>query len=292
MGVGEWQVLRCTNRIERIRFAVAQVDTLTTLMRTRNKEHFALPDVVWVIGYQLTAYIGRTTVHTVAEWLQSGLPEELEGRMRAALDVALPIAEIESELIAQGFLIEKLDGIEPYRFPATILRDADDVHGTRAVLMDRAKREFLDNEDSDLECVDHRLRNWIAQAQMPPNTKYKVSLSGDRLSLKLLHAGFSEEQQRRWDKGLDWPLWTELIAEAPEMASARTRPDIQNGCPFRYLRLAGTKPGLPFLDSPAKRKWLCEIKARIPASDPLSAKLAPYELVFPWRLDDKKDRQE
>ncbi len=53
-----------------------------------------------MIGYQLTAYIGRVTVKTVAEWVHSGLPEELEERMKAALDAALPIAEVESEFVA------------------------------------------------------------------------------------------------------------------------------------------------------------------------------------------------
>ena len=230
-------------------------------MKTKQHKIFILSDLVWVIGYQLTAYIGCTTVQTVAEWLQGSLPEVLKGRMQAALDVALPIAEVESELIAQGFLIEKLDGIEPYRFPATMLRDADDVEGARAALMKRVKREFLDNEASDLEYVDRRLKNWMEQAQMPPNTKYKVHLSDDRLSLELLHVGSSAEQVHRWDKGLDWPLWEELTVAVPEMASARTMPDIQYGCSFRYLRRVGAKPGLPFLNSPAKRKWLREIKS-------------------------------
>src|ERR1700723_3053580 len=85
---------------------------------------FALADLVWVIGYQMTAYIGRTNVQAAVEWLRSGLAEELEERRRAAYDVAPPIAEVESELVAQGFLTEKQDGIELYEFPVTMLRDA------------------------------------------------------------------------------------------------------------------------------------------------------------------------
>jgi hypothetical protein len=260
-------------------------------MKPRKQKRFALPDLVWVIGCQLTAYIGRTTVEGIAEWLQSELPEELVGRMKTALDVALPIAEVESELIAQGFLIEKLDDLEPYKFPVTMLRDADDVQAARAVLIERAKKEFLDCETSDLEDVECRLKAWIAQAKMPPRTKYKVLLWDDRLSLELLHVGFSVEQQVSWDKGQDWPLWAELIAELPEMAVSRTCPDIQSGCPFRYLRRAGAKHGLPFLNSPAKRKWLRQTEARIPASKVVTVELAPYELEAPWRLDDKNAQQ-
>jgi hypothetical protein len=72
-------------------------------MRKEEQECFALSGLVWVIGYQLTAYIDRTTVPIVAESLTSGLLEELEKRMKSALDVALPIAEVESDLIARGF---------------------------------------------------------------------------------------------------------------------------------------------------------------------------------------------
>lgn len=261
------------------------------LMRRERKRGFALSELVWVIGYQLTAYIGRTTVQTVAEWLKSGLPEETEGRMKAALDVALPIAEVESELVAQGFLIEKLDGLEPYKFPITMLRDADDVQAVRVALIERAKKEFLDNEVSDLEDVERRLKNWIARANMPSETKYKVLLRDDRLSLELLHVGFSEEQHRMWDKGEGWPLWAKLTAEVQEMAISRASPDIQSGCPFRYLRRDGTKPGLPFLDRPAKKKWLRQIKARIPASEAVTVDPAPYELITLWRMDDKNAQQ-
>lgn len=260
-------------------------------MRTRKQERFALSELVWMIGFQLTAYIGRTTVEIVGEWLQSGLPEELEGRMRAALDVALPIAEVESELIAQGFLIGKLDGLEPYRFPATMLRDADDVQAARAVLMERAKKKFLANEAGDLADIERKLNRWVAQAQMPPDTKYKVHLRDDRLSLKLLHVGFSDDQQRMWDKGEDWPLWAELIAEVPEIAASRACPDMQTGSPFRYLRRAGAKPGLPFLNSTGKKKWLRRIKARTSASEAAKVEPAPYELVIPWRVADQNTKQ-
>ena len=245
-------------------------------LNTRKQERLDLSELVWIIGYQLTAYIGRVTVETVAEWLQSGLPEELEGRMQAALDVALPIAEVESELIAQSFLIESLDGIEPYGFPALALRDAGDVQAIRIALMETAKVKFLANETSDLEDVERRLSNWIAQLEVPEKTKYKVLLRDDRLFLKLLHAGFPEEQQARWDKGEDWPLWAELIAEVPEMAISRARPDIESGSPFRYLRRAGSKPGRRFLNSPAKKKWLHQIKAQSTASGVGAEEPAPY----------------
>jgi hypothetical protein len=105
------------------------------------------------------------------EWLRSGLPEELKERMRAAYDVALPIAEVESQLVAQGFLTEKQHGLELYRFPATMLRDAD-AQTAHAVLMERAEREFLDNEAIDLEDVKQRLEELVAEAKMPPRALY------------------------------------------------------------------------------------------------------------------------
>jgi hypothetical protein len=39
-----------------------------------------------------------------------------------------------------------------------------------------------------------------------------------------------------------------------------------------------------------RKKWLHEIKTQISAGDPLTAKLALYELAFPWEMDDKKDQ--
>ena len=201
-----------------------------------DKDSVDLQDLVSIVGYQLTAYIGQTNVQTVAEWLKNGLPENLEARMQATLDVAKPIAEVESELVAQGFLIGKQNDLESYRFPATMLRDAD-VATARTVLMQRAREEFLDNVAGDLEDVERRLKEWISHAKMPPRTVYRVGLSsGDRLWLELLHAGFTLEQQRKWDRGEDWPCWDGLIAVVPEMAFARTSPDLQTGCPFKYLR--------------------------------------------------------
>lgn len=235
------------------------------MSRTKKQEKFALPDLVWVIGYQLTAYIGRTAAETVAEWLQNGIPEELESRMKAALDVALPIAEVESELTAQDFLIRKRVGLEPYKFPATMLRDAD-VQTARVVLMEEVKREFLANKSEDLESVECRLNNWISQAKMPPHTKYKVLLNNDWLSLKLLHVGISEGQQIKWDKGEDWPLWTELIVAVPEMATSRVSLNMETGCPSRYLRRTGSKPGLPFLNSSLRKSGCARSELAFPAN--------------------------
>jgi hypothetical protein len=196
---------------------------------------FELKQLVSIIGYQLTAYIGRTNIQIVQNWLQVGLPKAQEARMKAALEVARPIAEVESDLVAQGFLSAEQDGIEPYRFPATMLRDADPVIAFFA-LSQRVRREFLDNVASDLETLEQRLKKWIAQANMPPQAAYSVRLWQDRLSLSLVSGGFSSEQQCKWDKGEEWPCWKELIAEIPEMASARTIPNLQTGFPFRYLR--------------------------------------------------------
>lgn len=116
-----------------------------------------------------------------------------------------------------------------------MLRDADAAIA-RDVLTQLARKEFLDNVAGDLEAVAQRLQKWIAQTKMPARTAYSVHLSLDRLSLSLLHAGVSMEQHSKWDRGEDWPFWAELVAEVPEMALARTCPDIESGCPFRYLR--------------------------------------------------------
>lgn len=193
--------------------------------------------LVSIIGYQLTAYIGRTNIQTVQTWLEAGLPESLEERMRAALEIARPIAEVESDLVAHGFLISEQDGIEPYRFPVTMLRDADPA-AARSLLAECVRKEFLDNVASDLEALEQRLKNWIAQANMPPGTAYVVRSWQDRLSLSLISQGYSREQVRKWDKGEEWPCWRALIAEIPEIANARTVPDLQTGFPFKYLRNA------------------------------------------------------
>jgi hypothetical protein len=83
-----------------------------------------------------------------------------------------------------------------------------------------------------------RLRKWISQASLPPRTAYSVHLSPDRnrLWLQLIHTGFPVDQLRKWDRGEDWPCWDEVIQEIPEIATARTSPDLQTGFPFKYLR--------------------------------------------------------
>jgi hypothetical protein len=88
--------------------------------------------------------------------------------------------------------------------------------------------------------VERRLKEWISQVQMPTHTLYQIDLSNDeeRLRVKLLHMGFPLEQQRRFDRREDWPLWDELIASIPEMAVARVTPYIDTGNPYRYLRRA------------------------------------------------------
>jgi hypothetical protein len=203
-----------------------------------SRKKFDLRELVRVIGYQLTAYIGRTNVWEVREWLKNSLPRHLEERMQATYDVAKPIEEVEFDLVAQYFLINKTDGIEPYKYPARMLRDAVDIPAARAVLMELVRKEFLINVADHLEDVKLRLEAFLTQANMPPCTAYKVGLNRDRLWLKLLHAGFPLEQQRQWDRGENWPLWDELTAAVPEMAVARVTPNIDTGNPYRYLRRA------------------------------------------------------
>jgi hypothetical protein len=201
---------------------------------------FDLKELAWTIGYRLTAYIGNTNAQTVKEWLKSGLPENLEERMKAVFNVAKPIEQAELEYAAQAFLWGNLDAIPTFESPATLLREAVDIQAARAALMARARKEFFDNVASDLEDVERRLKQWISQVKMPPQTLYKVGLSRwDRLWLELLLAGFPLEQQRKWGRGEDLPLWAELISAVPEMATTRTGPDLQTGYPFGYLRRWG-----------------------------------------------------
>lgn len=203
---------------------------------------FALKELVSIIGYQLAAYIGRTNVWAVKDWLQHGMPEHLRERMQAALDVAGPIATVESELVAQFFLVQKMTGIEPFKYAATMLRDAPDLAAARSLLMEAVRREYLCNVADHLEEIESRLQDWISRAQMPPNTAYRVGLwRWDRLWLELLHAGTSADQQRKWDCGKEWPLWDELIAAVPEMEMARISQNLETGYPFRYLRRAHKK---------------------------------------------------
>jgi len=78
------------------------------LVRQSNDESVNLADLVSIIGYRLTAYIGgAASTQSAIDWLRNGLPADLEPRMKAAFDVARPIAEVESELVAQGFLIQR-----------------------------------------------------------------------------------------------------------------------------------------------------------------------------------------
>jgi hypothetical protein len=82
-------------------------------------------ELVRIIGYQLTAFVGSTDLRTVARWLQEGVPDVVQPRMEAALDIAKPIERVESELVAQGFLVGEMCGIAPYCCAAEMLRAAD-----------------------------------------------------------------------------------------------------------------------------------------------------------------------
>jgi hypothetical protein len=34
----------------------------------------------------------------------------------------------------------------------------------------------------------------------------------------LIHTNFTDEVQRMWDRGIDWPCWDQIIAAVPEMS--------------------------------------------------------------------------
>jgi len=199
-------------------------------------ESFNLTDLVLLIGYKLTAYIGgETSIQRVVDWLRNGLPASLEPRMRATFDVVRPIAEVESELIAQEFLIVQRKEIGLHRFPARMLRDAD-VETARSVLMRVAAAEYLSNMVLNIDDVAIRLQAWIKHAELPENVGYSCIHWKDRLSLTLVYTGLPEEVQRKWDSGIDWPCWEQILTAVPEMSCARSEIDFAAGTPFKYLR--------------------------------------------------------
>ncbi len=81
----------------------------------QNRSCMDLKDLVQIIGYQLTAFIGSADPRTVGRWLNDGVPDAVHSRLQAALDIAAPIEQVESELVAQGFLTEEMSGLGPYR---------------------------------------------------------------------------------------------------------------------------------------------------------------------------------
>jgi muconolactone delta-isomerase len=197
---------------------------------------FNLPRLVSIIGFKLTAYIGGTTgTQSVVDWLRNGLPVDLEPRMRAAFDIANPIAEAESGLIAQGFFIRVWEETGSYRTPAGMLRKAE-VGVARQLLTRIAAAEYLSSEVANIEDVTVRLQEWINHAELPERVRYTCQLwQGRRLSLTLVHSNFPAEPSK-WVDGVDWPCWGQIIAAVPEMESARLDINFTTGCPFRYLR--------------------------------------------------------
>jgi hypothetical protein len=122
-----------------------------------------------------------------------------------------------------------------------MLREAD-VKTARSVLMCVAAAEFLSNEVPDLGDIEVRLRDWIKHAELPKRVGYKCQIWRNRLFLTLIHANFSDEILRKWDRGIDWPCWNQIVAVAPEMARARCEIDLTTGSPFRYLRSQSMRP--------------------------------------------------
>jgi hypothetical protein len=215
--------------------------------RTSGGKIFNLAELVLIIGYRLTAYIGGSANdQSVIDWLRNGLPPGVETRLQATLDVVAPIAQVESELVAQGFLIGQWHEIGAHRSPARMLREAD-IETARSVLIKLAVAEFLSNEIIDPEDAARRLRSWISHAELPKDVAYTCRLWQGRLALILVYSNFPAEVQSRWDEGLEWPCWNQIIEAVPEMARSRLQVDLTTGFPFRYLR-------------PRSRKWVNEIK--------------------------------
>jgi hypothetical protein len=196
---------------------------------------FGLSDLVAIIGYKLTAYIvGATSTQSVVDWIQSGLPPEFEPRIRAALDVVGLIAEAESKLIAQSFLMRRFEEMGSYRTPAGMLRVAN-VETARSILL-RVADKFHLNEVTNLDDLACRLVDWISHSELPDRVGYRCELWRDRLYLTLVHSKFPKEVQRKWNIGIDWPCWNQITATVPEIAGAPSDIDLTTGFPFKYLR--------------------------------------------------------
>ncbi len=132
------------------------------------------------------------------------------------------------ELLPSRFVV-------PYRTPAGMLREAN-VGVARQLLARLAAAEYLSNEVANLEDVAVRLQEWINDAELPERVGYTCQLSQGRwLSLTLVHSNFPADPGK-WEDGVDWSCWDQIIAAVPEMASARLDIDFTTGCPFRYRR--------------------------------------------------------
>ena len=81
-------------------------------------------------------------------------------------DISNPIADAESGLIAQGFLIRIWEETGSYRTPAGMLREAD-VGVARQLLARLVAAEYLSNEVANIEDVAVRLQEWINDAEQP-----------------------------------------------------------------------------------------------------------------------------
>ncbi len=160
---------------------------------------------------------------------------QVDPLIRELIQYREPIAHLESELVAQGFLIGQWKETGAYRSPARMLREAD-VEAARSVLIKLAVAEFLSNEIIDPDDAARRLQNWIKHAELPKDVGYTCRLWHGRLSLTLVHCNFPAEVQSRWDEGLEWPCWNHIIEAVPEMARSRLQIDLTTGFPFRYLR--------------------------------------------------------
>jgi hypothetical protein len=94
----------------------------------------------------------------------------------------------------------------------------------------------------NIDDVAIRLQAWIKHAELPENVGYSCIHWKDRLSLTLVYTGLPEEVQRKWDGGIDWPCWEQILAAVPEMSCARCEIDLTAGFPFKYLRSQVLQP--------------------------------------------------
>jgi hypothetical protein len=126
---------------------------------------FELKKLVWTIGYRMTAYLGGTTIPAVAEWLNNGLPNDLDNTRKPLTMFPSPSSDWHLSLSPKAFSTVTLMRFRilmfPSRRPITMLRDAANLLAVRAQLMVRAKKEFLENVASGLEGVERRLKEWI-----------------------------------------------------------------------------------------------------------------------------------
>ena len=108
-------------------------------------------------------------------------------------------------------------------------------------------KKFLDVEEM-VRTIGYQLTTFIGSTDVRTIARWLHEGAPEALQTRLraalniaepierVESGFPRYQQRNWDLGENWPYWNGFTHKIPEMAAARTVPDLQTGFPFKYLR--------------------------------------------------------